>query len=160
VEHCVHFDVRAAEHEVRVHARDVHAVDHAALDRFGVGAAVGHVARRVLVEQRLVEDPPGLSNARRAVDQRDLAEIRSVVVACELALDHARPFVGAHADDAAVLEPHLEPLHDLPGEHERLRRAREALRPAAVGSGEDLFRRHVRDVRDAQDGARLTPLPA
>ena len=83
-----------------------------------------------------------------------------VLVARELALDHARALLGADVDDAAVLEPHLEALHDLAGEHERLRRAGGSLRPPAVGRGEDLLGRHVRDVGDAVGGLRLAALPA
>ena len=63
VQHRVDLDVGPADHEVGVHARDVDAVDDAALDRLGVRAAVGDVARRVLVEQRLVEHAAGLTDA-------------------------------------------------------------------------------------------------
>src|SRR5581483_12032290 len=60
----VDLDVRSADHEVGMHVRDVHAVDDAAFHGLGIRAAVGHVARRVLVEQRLEEHLTRLPDAR------------------------------------------------------------------------------------------------
>ena len=42
--------------------------------------AEGDVARRVLVQQRVVEDRPELADPALAVDQRDLAEARGALV--------------------------------------------------------------------------------
>src|SRR5205085_2727052 len=53
----------AADHEIRMHGGDVDAVDHAAFDRFGVGAAVRDVARGVLVVERVEEDEARLADA-------------------------------------------------------------------------------------------------
>ncbi len=50
--------------------------------------------------------------ARRAVDERDLAEVRRALVERELALDDVGALFGANVDDAAGLEPHLEPADD------------------------------------------------
>ena len=62
---------------------------------------------------------PALPIRDDAVDERHLPEERRLLVGLELAADHVLALVGVHLDDAAVLEPHLEPLDDLPVERER-----------------------------------------
>ena len=70
--------------------------------------AVGDVARRVLVEEGVVEDEAGLADARAAVDERDLAEERGALVRLELRADDVRARRRLDLDDAAALEGQLE----------------------------------------------------
>ena len=111
---------------------------------------------RVLVEERVLEDQPGLPDARGAVHERDLAEERRPVVARDLRADH----LGAVArcldvHDLASLEPQLEPLDALAdaGHHEGIGRPHHALRPAPVRCREHLLCGDVRQVLDP--GLRL-----
>ena len=58
-----------------------------ALDAPGHAAAPGDVAGGVLVEQRREERDPGAADARLAVDERDLAEVRRALVHGDLRAD-------------------------------------------------------------------------
>ncbi len=122
----------------------------------GQPAAVGDVAARVLVEERVLEDEPRLPDARGAVDERDLAEERRPVVARDLRADH----LGAvalclHVHDLATLEPQLEPLDALAdaGHDEGIGRSHHTFCPAPVRRREHLLRGDVRQVLDP--GLRL-----
>jgi hypothetical protein len=155
----VHVDLRAAHHEVGVDGRDVDALDHAAFHSLRVRAPVGDVARRVLVEERVEEGETRLPDARGAVHERDLAEVRRPLVRGELAFDHLGALLRLHLDDPAVLETQLEALHDPAVESERACRADDAFGAAQVGGGEGLLGGHVRDVRDSVRRDRLDALP-
>ena len=70
-----------------------------ALDAVRDAAAVRDVARRVLVEERVEEDVPDLPDARAAVDERDLAELRGAVVRRELRANVVRSGRRLDVDD-------------------------------------------------------------
>ena len=80
--------------EVFVLYGDTPTLSAATLDRLRVRAAIGDVAGRVLVEERVEEREPGLADARRAVDERDLPEVRRLLVSVELTFDHLAALVG------------------------------------------------------------------
>ena len=86
-----------------------------------------------------------LADERVAVDERDLAEHRGALVAVDLLPDQLRAGARLHVHDAAGLEAKLEVPYDGAGKCQRHRRAYRPFGPAAVGAGEDLLRRHVRD---------------
>ena len=122
--------------------------------------AVGDVARRVLVEERVQEDEPGSADPRVAVDEGDLAEHRGAVVGAHLLADDVDPELASTVDDAAALEAQLEIADDRAAEGERHRRAHGALGAAAVGGREDLLGRHVDDVATAVHGLLGRRAPA
>jgi hypothetical protein len=114
---------------------------------------------RVLVEERVEEEGPGLADTRLARDERDLAEPVGVLVRRELAADEVRPLLGLDLDDPSVLEGELEPANDPAAKRERLARADRPLGAARVGRREDLLGRQVRDVIDAAGGAEAGAAP-
>ena len=118
------------------------------VEHLGHAEAVRDVARRVLVVEGVEERRVRLADARRAVDERELAEVAGTVVDLELPAHDARALVGLHVDDLPVLHRQLEPFDDVAVEHQRTTRADRSLRAAAVGCREHFFRRHVRDVLD------------
>src|SRR3954453_10138069 len=75
----VDLELVAPDHEVRVrvgfvHPSRVRVLDGPVTERPGDAVAPRDVGRRVLVEERVLEHDAGLAHARRAVDQRDLAD--------------------------------------------------------------------------------------
>ena len=104
--------------------------------------------RRVLVEERVVEHEPGAPDARRRVDERDLAETRCAVVRRDVRLHELLALVGTHVDRAAALESHLEAAHDVALHLERIGRPDDAVGALRVRGREHLFGGHVRDVVD------------
>ena len=66
--------------------------------------AVGDVGGRVLVEERVHEDDPGLADAGRAVHERDLAEHGRAVVRGHLAAHDLGALGRLDVDDAPALE--------------------------------------------------------
>jgi hypothetical protein len=109
---------------------------------------VGDVTGRVLVEERAVEERVRATHARLARHEGHLAEPVGVLDRLELAADDVGPRLGVDVDDLSALERQLEPAHDLPAQHERHRRTHRPVGAPAVGRGEDLLRRHVRDEGD------------
>jgi hypothetical protein len=83
------------------------------LDAVPDPAAIRDVARRVLVEERVEEDVPDLTDARAAVDERDLAELRRSVVRGELGADVVGAGRRLDVDCAAVFERQLEVADDV-----------------------------------------------
>ena len=81
------------------------------------------MARRVLVEQRVVEDEPGLADARGPVDEGDLAETRRALVARDVGADQVSALVGVDLDRAAALERDAEAPDQVPWSCERVGRA-------------------------------------
>ena len=69
----------------------------------GIAEAVGDVAGRVLVVERVEEREVRLPDPGRAVDERQLAEVGAPLVARELAAHDVGALVGLHVDDLAVL---------------------------------------------------------
>ena len=67
------------------------------------------MTRRVLVEERVEEERPGLADTRLVRDQRELTEPIGVLVRRKLAADEVRPLLGVDPHDPAVLEGELEP---------------------------------------------------
>ena len=80
-----------------------------ALPREGQPCAVRDVARCVLVEERVEERHAELTDARRAVDECDLAEPLGAVVRLELQRTTSSPLTPSRRPRAAV-EPRLEVL--------------------------------------------------
>src|SRR5215471_5042830 len=146
-QHRVDLELRAADHEVDVDVRHVAPLTRLALERVRQTHPVGDVTGRVLVEEGVVEERVGLADPRLAGDESELAEPVGVLHRRELAANEICTLLGIDPDDAAGLERELEAANDLTVEHEGERRADRALGPTAVGSGEDLLGRHVRDVR-------------
>ena len=83
-----------------------------AVDRHRQARAVGDVAGRVLVEQRVLEDEPRLLDGRGAVDERDLAEVRRLRIGLELAADDVGALRRTDVDDLPSLEAQLEIADD------------------------------------------------
>ena len=104
----------------------------AVLDRVEDAGAVGDVAARVLVEQRVQEREPGAADARVAVDERDLAEHAGALVLAQLLADQLGAGARVHLDSAAALEAELEVADDVAGERQRHRRADDPLGASAV----------------------------
>ena len=106
--------------------------------------------RGVLVEQGVVEDEAGLADARGPVDQGDLAQAGSAVVARDVGADQVLSLVGADLDCAAALEADLAGrATTVPWICSGYVARNDAVDAAGVGGGEDLLGRHVRDVLDA-----------
>src|SRR5262249_4577362 len=101
---------------------------------------------RVLVEQRVVVDPPRLSDPGRGVDERDLAEPATSLVGVDVRGDEvAIGFrVGVEPYEPAADELPAQSLDQPAAERERERAAERAARRARLGAREDLFGRHVR----------------
>ena len=131
-----------------------------AVDRHRQAAAVRDVAARVLVEERVVEDEPGLPDARRAVDERDLAEERRLRVAARagVRITSAPSPSALTSTISPALEADLEPVDAGadPGHDERIGRADDALGASPVGRREDLLGREVRHVRRSRSGSRTS----
>ena len=70
------------------------------------------VARRVLVEQRVVEDGPERADPSLPVDERELPEPRGALVDCARARERLAVLVGVDLDRAAALEAHPEAADD------------------------------------------------
>ena len=116
--------------------------------------AVGDVAGRVLVEERVEEDEPGVADARVAVDERDLAEERRALVgARSRSRTTSAPFVAFTSTTSPALEPQRRGrARSGRCSGERHRRADDALRAqpvrrvvntSSVGMFDDLVdRRH------------------
>jgi hypothetical protein len=124
----------------------------AALDRLQQSCAVGDVAARVLVEERVQEGQSRTPDPRIAVDERHLAEHRGPVVGAHLLAHDVHARARPHLDRPAALEAHLEVADDVARERQRLGRADGSLGAAAVGCREDLLRRHVDHVPAAVHG--------
>src|SRR5207247_4290782 len=93
--------LRPADHEVRVDARRIVRARgelFIRIAREAEPAAVGDVAGRVLVEERVEERHAGPADRRRPVDKSDLAEPARTVVAVELRLNHLFALVGLRLD--------------------------------------------------------------
>ena len=85
------------------------------------------MACRVLVEEPVEVDDPGLPDPRLAVDERDLAEVRRPVVGRQLAAHDVGAGLGLDVDDPTALEPQLEPPDDAAVERQRPGRPDDAL---------------------------------
>src|SRR3954447_7593053 len=162
--HAVDLHLRGPHHEIDVRQGVVDADRHLVLGRDAVERpqqprSERDVRRGVLVEQGVAEHEVHLAHARGAVDQRELAETPRAFVEGELHADELLALLGAHLDDLAAGEAHLEAVDDAALEGERPRAAHGALRAHAMGAREDLFRRHVRDVCAPGDGLAATRHP-
>jgi hypothetical protein len=93
---------------------DVHPLVRLAVERSTEAHAVRDVTRRVLVEQRVVEERPGLADARLLRHERELAEPVGVLDRRELAADESPRRSRPRPDDSPVLERELESADDLP----------------------------------------------
>ena len=113
----------AADHEVRVDLAHVQARQVLAQDARLVAGAERDVARRVLVEQGLVEDRAERPDPAGAVDEGDLAEAAGAVVGRELAAQGLVAGLGPQLRHPAALEAQFEAAHDDVGGEERHRRA-------------------------------------
>ena len=89
------------------------------VDRPRQPAAPGDVGGRVLVEERVVEDDPGLADARGVVDQRDLAEPAGALVERDLGPHELLALLGPRLDDLAAGQPQLEPLDQAAAQRQR-----------------------------------------
>src|SRR5262249_24776093 len=119
------------------------------------------VTRRVLVEERVVEDGAERADASVPVHERELAEPRRAVVAIGLRPERAGVLVRVDLDRAAALEPHPEPADDgAVAKDERLRRRDVPVDAVRVGRREDLLGREVREVPDAEPGGEVAGEPA
>ena len=127
----------------------------------GMPRSEGDVAGRVLVEERVAEVSPVRLHGRGPVDERDLAEVAAPArptASCSRMI--SAPARGRRRRRCA--RPRTGPRDRRPraGRHERLRRADEALGAPPVRRREDLFGRHVRDVRDPGRGLERRAAPA
>ena len=152
-----HLELRAADHEVDVRGARVDAL-RGRLVPDGEGEAVAErdVRRRVLVEQRVVEDGAERPDAALAVDERELAEPGGALVERREAAERAAVLVGVDLDRAAALEAHAQAADDRAvAEHERLRRGDVPVGARGIGGREDLLGRQVRQVPDPVDGLEV-----
>src|SRR5262245_61584362 len=129
-EHCVHLELRPADHEVHVGLRDVHPFVRLPLERSRNPESVGDVAGGVLVEQRVVEERARLADTRVLRHERELAEAVGILDVRVMAADHVRTRLGVYVDDPPVLEHELEATDELPTKAERHGRAKRSLGPA------------------------------
>src|SRR5690242_15334337 len=159
-QHRIHFELRAADHEVDVHVRDIHRLVGLAVERIRDPEAVRDVARGVLVEESVVEERPGLADAGLLRHERQLAEPVRVLAGLEMCADDVSARLGLDSDEPPVLEPELETADELAAVTERQSRAQRPLRPPRIGCREDLLGRHVRDVVDVVRGAETRACPA
>src|SRR5262249_60775983 len=126
-----------ADHEVDVRRTLVDAVDLARVDQEGEARAERDVARRVLVEQRVVEDGAERADPALAVDERELAETTAGVVHREAGAESLDVLVRVDLDGDAVLEADAEAADDRAVlEHERRRRGHATLGPVRGGGRE------------------------
>src|SRR6185503_11072693 len=84
---------------------------------------------------------------------------RGALVRGDLRAEELRARLGAHVDDAAVLEAELAALDDGPVPVERSGEPDGSFRAAAIGGREHLLGRQVRHVSLAPRGRRLRGLP-
>ena len=94
------------------------------------------------------------------VDEGDLPEIGRLLVDGQLLPDDLGAARGRHVGDATALEPDGEIGDTGAARHERLRGSDEPLGAAPVRRREDLFGRHVGDVRDSGRGLERRAAPA
>ena len=117
------------------------------------------MARGVFVEQRVVEQQPGLGNRRaraaRARPRRAGRPPSSVSRAAQHRLLPARPKL----HDAAGFKSQREVLDQRAAVTERLRRAHRALHAAAIGNREHFLGGQVRHERDARSGSSTRRSP-
>ena len=155
----VDLELGPADHEVRVDGRDVHPLAGIAVEHLGDAEAVGDVARRVLVVERVEERrvrPSRRATCRRRARARRSSAARSSI--CELAADDARrPCRPATSTIFPSFTVSWSPSMMSPCERERAARADRALGAAAVGRREHLLRRHVRDVLDPDRACGTAP---
>jgi hypothetical protein len=100
----------------------------------------------VLVEERVVEDDPRLTDPGGVINQRELAQAPRAVVGGDLGAQDILAAGGAHLDDLALCEAQLDAFDDLAAQGERHRAADRALRAEPVWRREDLLGGQVRDV--------------
>ena len=93
----------------------------AAAHREFVGRAQRDVARGVLVEQRVVEQQPGLRDRRAVRHERDLAETAGARVGVDELLQDGLAALGGHIRHAAGLECQAEIFDHRAAVAERLR---------------------------------------
>src|SRR5207253_9248296 len=118
-DHRVHPELRPADHEVDVDVADVRALVELAVERIRKTHPVGDVTGRVLVEERVEEERPGLADPRLVRDERKLPEAIGVLDGVDLAPDEICPLLRVDGDDPSVLERELEAPDDLSVEDER-----------------------------------------
>ena len=127
-------------------------------DRLHDRRAERDVRRRVLVEERVVEDEPGLrrraSGRRRARPRRGARRRRRSRRACA---SPPRPSSARTSTARPPSKRTSRPRTIVPLDLERQRRAHGALDAAGVGGREDLLGRHVRDVLDPAATRRAPP---
>ena len=110
----VDLEVRAADHHVEMDGRAVHALRRPLPCACRRSPAERDVRGRVLVEQRVEVGAPGLADARRRVDERDLAEPAAVPprVAVDVRGDEVAVVVrvGLEPDEPAAAELAAQPV--------------------------------------------------
>src|SRR5947209_242658 len=106
--HAVDVDLERADHEVDVRTALVHPLDVLLADRERKAAAERDVTRRVLVEQRVVEDGAERTDAALLVDERHLSQPQRFRIHGELGAQGRRTLVGLDLDRAAALEADAE----------------------------------------------------
>src|SRR5438477_6672787 len=121
-QHRVDLELRPADHEVDVHLRVVAPLPRLTLEGVRQPRSVRDVAGRVLVEERVEEKSPGLTDAGLPRDERELAEPVGVLDHVELTADEVRALLGSDTDDPPILERELETADDLAVECEWQRR--------------------------------------
>jgi hypothetical protein len=157
----IHGDLGRADHEIDVDRARVHAAVVGRVDHEREALAERDVARRVLVEQRVVERRVERADAALAVHQRDLAEPQRTLVAREHRAQRLGALVGVDLHRAAALEAHAQPADDGAVEQDEwLGRRHVAVGALRVGGREDLLGRQVRHVLDAVDCREPRRLPA
>ena len=129
-------------------------------DRLDVAHAVGDVGRRVLVEERVVEEQAALADAR-ARDERTLAEVARVLVRSRCLRRNSSPTSARASTILPGFEAQLDPVdEDALVVGDRPRAAHGALGPEPVGRRVDLLGRHVRAEDLPPRRARVAAEPA
>src|SRR5579862_7850425 len=110
----VHVDLGRADHEVDVLPAPVDTVEVLLVDEKLEARAEGKMARRVLVEERVVEDGAERADAAVTIDERELTKPERSLVDLEQPAQSLAVLVRVDLDGRPVLEADPQAAYDRP----------------------------------------------